>query len=148
MFELGTASGRLDWLEREMEALLRGVMPERAQEPARPAGYPALNAWEDSENTFVEAELPGMAAPDLELSVVDQTLILRGERKSQEPQGVAWHRRERVFGKFERVFELPALVDSEKVTAEFTHGVLTITLPKAGAAKPRRIEVKRNESQN
>jgi HSP20 family protein len=148
MFELETGSGRLNWLEREMDALFGGVLPEAAGGQAGPAGFPAINAWEDSENYYVEAELPGMAAPDLELSVVDQELTLKGERKSQDPQGVTWHRRERAFGKFARVFELPTPVDSEKVTAEFTSGVLRVTLPKVGAAKPRRIEVKRTQSKN
>jgi len=148
MFELSRVSDRLNWLEREMGALFRGALPEAAGWEPGPGGFPALNAWEDSENFYLEAELPGLALETLELSVVGPELTLKGERKFQNSPGVAWHRRERVFGTFARVIELPAPVDSEKVTAAFTNGVLKVTLPKVGVAKPRRIEVKRIESKN
>ena len=104
--------------------------------------YPPLNLWEDDNNLYVEAELPELELTDLEIFVNgDNQLSIKGERKQPEQEKGTWHRQERGHGSFSRVGELPQYVDSEKVTAEFKHGVLTITLPKREEAKARRIEV-------
>ncbi|MGE0755545.1 MAG: Hsp20/alpha crystallin family protein [Pirellulaceae bacterium] len=108
----------------------------------RPA-FPPLNLWEDADHLFVEAELPGLELADLEIYVTgDNQLSIKGERRTPEKTSGTWHRQERGFGAFARVVELPAAVDSERVTAEFSQGVLTITLPKREEVKPRRIDVK------
>lgn len=104
--------------------------------------YPALNVWEDEEKFYAEAELPGFKSEDVEISVMGGTLTLKGERKPDAPAGGAWHRRERVFRAFTRIVELGRDVDADRVEASFKNGVLTVTLPKAAAAKPRRIEVR------
>lgn len=105
--------------------------------------YPPLNLWEDSENLYVEAELPGFDMNDLEIFVTGENqLSMKGQRKLPEVEGGTWHRQERGHGSFTRVLELPCLVNSERVSAEFKNGVLTITLPKHEGIKPRRIEVK------
>jgi len=105
--------------------------------------YPALNMWEDDDNLMIEAELAGFAMDDLEMYVTGgNQLSVKGERKPPEVSDGTWHRKERGFGSFSRVVELPHPVDADKVTAEFEHGVLRITLPRADEAKPRRIEVK------
>jgi HSP20 family protein len=105
--------------------------------------YPQLNLWEDDENFYVEAEMPGLDLNDLEMFVTTENqLNIKGERKRPEPGTGTWHRRERGYGEFSRTVELPGFVDSEKVTAKLTDGVLTITLPKRDEGKPRRIEVK------
>lgn len=105
--------------------------------------YPALNMWEDDNNLYVEAELPGFELSDIEITVTgDNQLSLRGERKQPELENATWHRQERGYGSFSRVIELPQHVDADKVSAEFKHGVLTVTLPKREEVKPRRIEVK------
>lgn len=107
------------------------------------ASYPALDLWQDESNYYVEAELPGMEIADIEIFVSeDNQLSLKGSRKPPEIEGAAWHRRERGFGEFTRVLTLPGAVDSGAVLAEMKNGVLSITLPKARAAQPRRIEVK------
>lgn len=107
--------------------------------------YPPLNLWEDDNHLFVEAELPGFEMSDLEIYVTGENqLSLKGERKQPELQGGAWHRQERGYGSFNRLVELPTGVDSDKVSAEFKNGVLTVTLPKREEVKPRRIEVKVN----
>lgn len=106
---------------------------------------PPLNMWEDEESLYIEAELPGLGLDDLEIYVAgDNKLSLKGERKPPEQAGGTWHRRERGFGEFGRIVELPSPVDSDKVSARFQHGVLVITLPKREVAKPRRITVKGN----
>jgi len=105
--------------------------------------YPPLNAWEDDNNLYVEAELPELELSDLEIFVNgDNQLSIKGERKQPEGENGVWHRQERGHGSFSRTCELPQYVDSDKVTAEFKHGVLTITLPKRKEARARRIEVK------
>ena len=105
--------------------------------------YPALNLWEDDGNVYVEAELPGFTLDSLEIYVTGENqLSIKGERKKPEMEGGTWHREERGFGRFSRMVELPIAVDSEKVTAGFEHGVLTMTLPKREEVKARRIEVK------
>ncbi len=105
--------------------------------------YPPLNLWEDDNNLFVEAELPGFDLNDLEITVTgDNHLSINGERKQPEPEKGTWHRQERGYGSFSRMLELPEHVDAEHVSAQFKHGVLTITMPKKEESKPRRIEVK------
>ena len=105
--------------------------------------YPLLNLWDDDEHLYVEAELPGLELSDLEMYVTGENqLSLKGERKQPGLTGGTWHRQERGFGAFSRVIELPCAVDSDHVSAEFKHGVLTVTLPKREEVKPRRIEVK------
>jgi len=107
--------------------------------------FPPLNMWEDENSLYVEAELPGFELSDLEIYVTGgNQLSIKGERKQPELEGGAWHRQERGFGSFSRVIELPGSVDNDKVSAEFKHGVLTISLPKSEEVKPRRIEVKSN----
>jgi HSP20 family protein len=105
--------------------------------------FPAFNLWEDDGSIYVEAELPGLELADVEIYVTgSDQLNVTGERKEPDHEKGAWHRQERGHGKFSRTIELPHDVDAEKVTAEFKHGVLTITLPKQEEVKPRRIEVK------
>ena len=109
------------------------------------SAFPAVNAWEDDDNLYVEAELPGFELDDLEMYVTGENqLSIKGQRKQPQLEGGTWHRQERGFGTFSRIIELPAAVDSEKVDAEFKLGVLRITLPKREEVKPRRIEVKGN----
>lgn len=107
--------------------------------------FPPLNMWEDDDQLFVEAELPGFELDDLEIYVTGgNQLSISGERKQVENEGGAWHRQERSFGKFRRTFELPSEVNSEDVSATLKHGVLTLKMPKREEVKPRRIDVKAN----
>ncbi len=115
----------------------------RSRPALDPSGFPALNAWEDAENFYVEAELPGLALEDLEISLSDaDALTIKGQRKEPTLETGSWHRRERAFGAFERTLTLPGAVDAENVEASLKLGVLTIKLPKAPELKPRKIEVK------
>jgi len=133
---------QLQNLSAEMNNLFErwdGGSALRAFAPA----YPALNMWEEGDNLFVEAELPGMQPADVEILVTggDQ-LTLKGERKMLEVEKAAWHRQERGFGKFVRTFQLPYQVDPDKVEARFENGVLRIQLSKSEAARARKITVK------
>ena len=139
---LGVVWPGMNRLQDEMEQWLRRA---GVNDPRRFAHrvYPPLNLWEDDNNLYVEAELPELELTDLEIFVNgDNQLSIKGERKQSQQQEGMWHRQERGHGSFSRVGELPQYVDSDKVTAEFKHGVLTITLPKRQEVKARRVEVK------
>lgn len=103
--------------------------------------FPALNVWDSEQELFAEAEVPGLKQEDLEIYVVGNELTLRGNRPASEPAGGTFHRRERGTGKFSRIVRLPVEVDSSRVQANLRNGVLELRLPKAEAAKPRKIEV-------
>ena len=105
--------------------------------------YPALNVAEDADNLYVRAELPGVKPDSLDISVVEGRLLVKGEKKIEtEDQKKGYHRREREAGIFRRTITLPSRVDPSKVAAAMKNGILTITLPKAEEAKPRKITVK------
>lgn len=103
--------------------------------------FPALNVWESDEALFVEAELPGLKQEDLELEIMGGELTIKGQRPDVKQQGESYHRQERGTGAFVRRLRLPVDVDASKVEASLTNGVLEIRLPKAEAAKPRKINV-------
>ena len=104
-------------------------------------GQPALNMWEQDDAVMVELEVPGLKGPQVDISVVGNQLSVKLERPELAQEGVTYHRRERPVGSFTRVLRLPTDVDADSVEAELSDGVLTITLPKAENAKPRKIEV-------
>jgi HSP20 family protein len=116
-----------------------GSALQRSMGPARV--FPALNVWQDGDNLLAEAELPGLKSEDVEISVVGSELTIHGRRSESDEQGVSYHRRERGVGEFTRTVRLPAEVDADKVQASLRDGVLRLTLPKAEAAKPRKIQV-------
>ena len=98
---------------------------------------------EDNNNVMVRLEAPGMDADDFDLSVVDEYLLIRGEKRIQREQREGrYTMMECAYGRFERALPLPAAVDSDKARAKYKRGVLTITLPKSQASATRRIEVK------
>jgi HSP20 family protein len=107
------------------------------------ASYPAVNVWEDGDNVFVEAELPGLDLKDLSIYVTGgNQFTIKGERKAPTPEKGVWHRQERGFAQFSRTLTLPVHVDADKVDARFENGVLLVKLAKHESAKPRKITVK------
>jgi HSP20 family protein len=117
------------------------------------AAFPAVNVHETDEAITVEAELPGLDAGDVDISVADDELVLKGSRpecpapEAGEGDGerkptVTWHRRERGTGAFERRITLPTAVDPGRVEARLVDGVLTVTCPKAPQCQPRKVEVR------
>lgn len=110
---------------------------------ATPSGFPPLNVWEDGEEVYVEAELPGLDLKDLEIYVTGgNQLILKGERKPCAAAKGAWHRQERTFGVFNRSLTLPFPVEADKVDAHLENGVLHLKLTKHESARPRKIPVR------
>ena len=102
---------------------------------------PALDLYQNADNIVAVVELPGMRKEDIEISLHDGTLTIAGERKSGASEEENAERTERVAGKFRRSITLPTRVDSGKVSASYKDGLLTVTLPKAEEAKPKKIEV-------
>jgi HSP20 family protein len=107
--------------------------------------FPAINVWESENALHAELELPGLAMQDLEVSVKNNELTIKGEFKDKAEKGATYHRRERNQGSFHRVLRLPVDVNSDKVEARLENGVLSIDLPKAETARARKIEIKRIE---
>jgi HSP20 family protein len=103
---------------------------------------PACDIFEDKDGIKIVAEVPGLAPADVKISLENNSLTIRGEKKQvAEEKTERVHRYERSYGVFERSFVLPTTVDPEKVEAEVVNGLLTITLPKVERAKPREIQV-------
>lgn len=122
--------------------LFGDVFPRARLGAARAADFAALNTWVDGDDLHVELELPGVDPNAIAVTIDEGILSVSGERKAFElPEGAREHRSERFTGSFERRVRLPFPVDMEKVVASYEHGVLAITLPRAEAAKPRRIRV-------
>lgn len=130
----------LTGLRRQMNRLL-DYFPN-AEETAF-EWWPAVNVIETPETVVVTAEVPGLEPKEIEISVVGDTLTIRGEKRiEKEEKGKTWYRREIAGGKFTRSFTLPASVDGEHVDATSKMGILTVTLPKRAEARAKKIEVK------
>ncbi|HXF86210.1 MAG TPA: Hsp20/alpha crystallin family protein [Anaerolineales bacterium] len=107
------------------------------------ANLPAIDMYQTDDEVVVKAALPGLKPDDVQISVTSGVLTLRGEFKQQdEKKDATWHIREQHYGSFERSVMLPVEVQTDKAKAEFENGVLTITLPKAEAVKPKTITIK------
>jgi HSP20 family protein len=130
--------GDLSRLQREMNRLFDGATAGRWS-----GQFPAVNLHAHDDGLVLTAELPGVDPQSLDMSVKGDTLTLSGARSAATPaEDEVVHRRERVAGSFTRTFQLPCVVDAEKVEARYTHGILTVQLPRTEAEKPRKIAVK------
>lgn len=128
-------------VDRVFNEVFRGMEREFPM-VAESKPFPALNVWHDEKAFYVEAELPGFTMENIEISLVGPELTLTAARRIDSgEEGATFLRRERVSGSFSRTIRLPVIVDPEKVTAKLTNGVLTVSLPKAPEALPRKIAV-------
>jgi len=108
----------------------------------RGAWNPSVDIYENKDQIVLEAELPGMKQDDFELTVENNVITLRGEREfEKKEESDNYHRVERSYGSFTRSFTLPQTVSAEGATAEYTNGVLRVTLPKREETKARRIQI-------
>jgi HSP20 family protein len=108
--------------------------------PASTAGWRGmpLSAWQDENNVYVEVDAPGLTESDLDVSVHEGMLTIRGERKCErKAEGYDT----RAYGRFEQQISLPTPVDADRVEAKLANGVLSLTFPKSEAAKPRKIAI-------
>ena len=120
------------------DAFTRMVNEPQANRP----WSPAVDIYETENELVLKADLPDVDLKDIDVRVENQTLTISGERKfEQEQSGKGYHRIERSYGSFVRSFAVPNTVDTEHIVAGFKNGVLSVTLPKKEAAKPRQIKV-------
>jgi HSP20 family protein len=129
-------------LQSEMDRLFRGAFGGNA--PATAGAFaPALDVEENEDGFTLYFELPGVAAEDVDITLEENVLTISGERSFYtDKQADGFRRVERSFGRFHRAVRLPDRVDADRVQAGYRDGLLTITVPKAEEAKPRRIEVR------
>jgi HSP20 family protein len=103
---------------------------------------PPVDILETEDALTVRADLPDVKLEDIDVRVENQTLTIRGHRRFERDDNVkGYHRIERSYGEFVRSFAVPSTVETEKVSADYKNGVLTITLPKKEAAKPRQVKI-------
>ena len=138
--------------EREMERMFEGFprlrWPFREMEPFRfPRGLrmevPTVDMYEEKGDVVVKAELPGMTKDEVEVTLADSCLTIKGEKKKEEKvEEKDYFRCEREYGSFLRTVELPSQVKAEGVKAEFKNGVLMVRLPKSEEAKKKEVRVR------
>jgi len=130
-------------MQERMSRLLESLQGRPQEELIRGAWVPAVDIYSNGQHELVlKAELPDMKEEDILLSVEDNTLTLRGEKKIDgDVSEEQFHRIERAYGAFARTFALPPTVDAGKVSAEYKAGVLTVRLPLREEAKPKQIKV-------
>ena len=104
--------------------------------------YPPINLWLGDGSVVVTTELPGLSAEEVDLTIRDDTLTIRGERRPDEKaERAGWHRRERPYGAFSRTVGLPFRVDPDHVQARFENGLLQVEMHRPEAERPRRIAI-------
>lgn len=127
---------------RRMQSAMNRLF-NRPRAPGQSATYPPVNFWASQDNIVMTTELPGLTEQDIELTVKDMMLSIRGtypEQKSDDD--IVWHRRERTDATFLRSVELPFRVNPDHIDARFENGVLTVEMQRPEDDKPKRIEIK------
>lgn len=127
---------QMNILQDRLSRLVNNIQDGRKNE------FPPINIWASEEKIVVVAEVPGINAEDIDLQVLNQTMTLKTKRDFANPEeGQSFHRRERGYGQFTRSIELPYAIDSEKVEASLSNGMLRIELTRAAADLPKKITV-------
>ena len=142
--ELATWPSDLFGIQREMNKMFDGVFRGAGDEDYSFSSWtPAVDIVEHDDEYLVKVELPGVNKEEVKLTLENNILTIRGEKKQEkETKKENYHRVERSYGSFQRSFTLPAAVKSDKIDASYKDGILTVSLPKAEEAKPKQIEVK------
>ncbi|MCF7837677.1 MAG: Hsp20/alpha crystallin family protein [Candidatus Marinimicrobia bacterium] len=140
MWPISSGSGSdafrdLERLQREMNRLFSDFTVADEQ-------FPAINVWSNQHETLVTAEVPGIDPAQLSINVQGEVLTIEGERAEADVSDQAtFHRVERGYGRFIRTVRLPYEIESDKVQAQYKLGVLLVSLPRAEASKPKRIQI-------
>ena len=120
------------------DAVTRWMSEPRVSRP----WSPAVDILETENELVLKADLPDVPLEDIDVQVENETLSIKGERRfEQNTDEKGYHRIERAYGSFMRSFSVPATVDTERVSADYKNGVLTVTLPKKEAARPKQVKV-------
>jgi len=141
--ELDPFRRELNELRKEMDSMFGRFFGEwPSVEPASGAWAPFLDLSETDENLIVRAEVPGISPRDIQISLVGNTLNIRGEKKQEKEQKEEnYYRMERSHGSFSRAVSIPCEVEEDKVDARYKDGVLTITMPKTEKARAKEIKI-------
>jgi HSP20 family protein len=133
----------LDSLQDGMNRMLSdGERGPRGRAWRRGATYPLMNIWTSADGIVIDAELPGVDPKEVDISVMGDALTLSGKVNTGEaPEGETYHRRERPAGDFARKLQLPFRAASDGVKANYTNGVLRVTVPRSEEEKPKKIEI-------
>lgn len=124
------------WREMRRSMLLGRAVPFAED-------FPPLNLWSSENDVLITAEMPGIDADKIDISVMNDHVTISGSRQDEQlGEGEAYHRQERSHGRFSRSLRLPFRVDSSKVDAKYEKGILKISLPRQEQDKPRRIQIK------
>ncbi len=133
-------------LRDEIDRLFEDFFPARTGERRdylAEVWAPAVDIYETKDEVVVKAELPGMNKEDIKINIVDNSLVIEGEKKQEkEVKEENYYRVERRYGAFRRVIDIPVPVKTEGIEATYKDGVLEVKLPKKEEAKPKEIEVK------
>ena len=143
----GSLTGPVFGLRREIDRLFEDTF---GGDSSRRAGWaPAVDVREDAKEIVLEVELPGIKPSDVEVTAENGVLTISGEKQSTSTQGPEgrYHVIERSYGSFTRSFQLPSGVDERRIEADFADGLLSVRIPKAAIAQPRRIEIRNSGNQ-
>lgn len=126
-------------LQRELEARLSSDWLQDRTTSRGP--FPPINVFQQGDDILVIVELPGIDKSDLEIQAKDNTIRISGKKSVQHPDRVSVHRRERMFGEFDRTLTVPVNLDPDRVKAEYRDGILALFLPRAETDKPRIVKI-------
>ncbi len=129
-------------LQRDFGRLFDEVFGQMSPQAQSVCTFPALNITENADGWIVEADVPGLTMEQLNVEVDGNELHIWGKREWEAREGEKLVRNERVSGEFHRTLNLPVDIKLDAVEAKLNNGVLSVTLPKAETAKPRRIDVR------
>ncbi|MCD6356053.1 MAG: Hsp20/alpha crystallin family protein [Anaerolineaceae bacterium] len=130
----------MDQLQREMSRLFEDAVGKRT---VGSFGFPAINLWANDDGQFIRAEIPGFKPDDINIEATADTLTISGSRSQEkEAKGKRYHRQERGYGSFTRTIQLPFIIDTGSVEANYKNGILNIKLQRAESDKPKKIAVK------
>lgn len=142
--ELDRGFAALNELRREIDRIFdpsdRGKTIGEIVRPLH-SRWPRISLYDNGKELELRAEVPGFTDKDLNITIEQSSLTIRGERKEEAPKGYSVHRQERSSLQFARSFTLPTLINTEKVEATLKNGILELKLPKAEEAQPRQIQV-------
>ena len=143
----GSLTGPVFGLRREIDRLFEDTFG--GGESRRTGWVPAVDVREDNKELVLEIELPGIKPSDVEVTAENGVLTIRGEKQSTSTEGSEgrYHVVERTYGSFTRSFQLPSAIDERSIEADFEDGLLSVRIPKAALAQPRKIEIRNSGSQ-
>jgi HSP20 family protein len=132
----------MERMSRQVDRLTQALLGSPGLHWRPAAVFPAVNLTENKDRYYVRAELPGIKSDAIDVQVNGRNLTIAGERTiPSEGERIKYHRKEREAGKFSRVISLPGGIEGDRVDAKMRNGVLTVTIPKSEASKPKQIKV-------